>query len=133
MTIDWAFSNENDRCSNLIAERSVQNSQCKMKQSITSQYCPASGAQVVDQTALQEETAAQRTRDITGAALRFNRWCPIVASAYLGHVLCDDEQAAVLLHDHTEQLHQVVVSELPETERETNPVIFLHARVTEHR
>lgn len=27
-----------------------------MKQSISAQYCPASGAQVVDQTALQEET-----------------------------------------------------------------------------
>lgn len=34
--------------------------------------------------------------------------------AHLGHVLGDDEQAAVLLHDHAEQLHQIVVSELPE-------------------
>lgn len=51
----------------------IQNSQCKMKQSVSSQYRPASGAQVVDQTALEEETMAERTHDITAAALRFAR------------------------------------------------------------
>lgn len=31
----------------------------------------------------------------------------------LGHVLCDDVEAAPLLHDHPQQLHQVVVPQLP--------------------
>lgn len=31
----------------------------------------------------------------------------------LGHVLCDDVEAAPLLHNHPQQLHQVVVPQLP--------------------
>lgn len=33
--------------------------------------------------------------------------------SHLGHVLGDDVKAALLLHDHPQELHQVAVPELP--------------------
>lgn len=38
---------------------------------------------------------------------------PPGARPHLGHVLGDDVEAALLLHDHPQQLHQVAVAELP--------------------
>lgn len=42
--------------------------------------------------------------------------CPGWGS-HLGHVLGDDVKAALLLHDHPQELHQVAVSELPARRR----------------
>lgn len=38
-------------------------------------------------------------------------------SSHLGHILSDNVEAALLLHDHPQQLHQVAVSELPAQRR----------------
>lgn len=38
-------------------------------------------------------------------------------SSHLGHILSDNVEAALLLHDHPQQLHQVAVSELPAQHR----------------
>lgn len=46
------------------------------------------------------------------------------STTHLGHVLGDYKQAAVLLHDHAEQLHQVIVSELPEAGEKHGHVSF---------
>lgn len=43
--------------------------------------------------------------------------CPGVWGSHLGHVLGDDVKAALLLHDHPQELHQVAVSELPARRR----------------
>lgn len=37
----------------------------------------------------------------------------LALSAHLGHVLGDDKEAAPLLHDHSQQLYQVIVPQLP--------------------
>lgn len=37
----------------------------------------------------------------------------LASSTHLGHVLGDDKEAAPLLHDHSQQLHQVSVPQLP--------------------
>lgn len=101
-----------------------------MKQSVSSQYRPASGAQVVDQTALEAETMAQRTHDITAGRSTVG---PPAPTTHLGHVLGDNEQAAVLLHNHAEQLHQVVVSKLPAREGEPGDVSLFFTRAQQNR
>lgn len=40
------------------------------------------------------------------------------AATHLGHVLSDYKQAPVLLDYHSKQLHQVIMSELPEAAEE---------------
>lgn len=44
-------------------------------------------------------------------------WEDPVVSSHLGHILSDNVEAALLLHDHPQQLHQVAVSELPAQQR----------------
>lgn len=44
------------------------------------------------------------------------------SATYLGHVLGDDVEAAPLLHDYPEQLHQVVVPQLPESRKHVSGI-----------
>lgn len=39
--------------------------------------------------------------------------CRVSAGAHLGHVLSDDVEPALLLHDHAQELHQVAMPQLP--------------------
>lgn len=87
--------------------------QCKIKQSITTKYAPASGAQVVNQTALKE-TLKQTCDVFVNTNVDVDEPSGRQAATHLGHVLSDYKQAPVLFDYYSKQLHQVVMSELPE-------------------
>lgn len=44
----------------------------------------------------------------------------------LSHVLRDNEQAAFLFHNHAQQLHQVIVSQLPKKKQSHGPDLIFH-------
>lgn len=77
-----------------------------MEESVSAEHRPASGTQVVHQASLKRhnQTNKQVTSLVTAASAVDQ------PATYPGHVLCDYKQTPVLIHYHSKQLHQVIVS-----------------------